>query len=310
LLDSELRCVDTKASVLMCVTVAVVVQVTYVARTDPKGWIPEAILRYVAEQTPLCVPRVVQYARTHGPPPFPALLAGSLLSVPDYAHATGEYVIDLRLRPPPRARTRGTNKQEEDDDDDGEGAAAGPAFTEFFVGRRRFPQGADVTVLPAAAAVRLDGYVSDYAGVEGCVVRLTVAEAPAEGLVVRVRMLPRAGAGASTPTLVFNGRPAPTPLPPLTYPGDQPAPTAATASVSVPVPVPAAVPVPVPVPVSVPVPVPVSGAGAQGPPLRPEWNLTTDPARDEHAARTQELFALSERVFADAAQGICVSVCV
>jgi hypothetical protein len=71
---------------------------SYIAKSDPKGWIPPTVLKMVANSIPLCVAGVRNYLSKFGAPPYVIKLAGEVKKT-SFNHNTSEYSLEFISRP-------------------------------------------------------------------------------------------------------------------------------------------------------------------------------------------------------------------
>lgn len=64
----------------------------YVVQTDPRGSIPDAILKYLGKQFPLCIKGVIDYQKKHGSPPYVVSISNNLRFIQsNYDEISGKY---------------------------------------------------------------------------------------------------------------------------------------------------------------------------------------------------------------------------
>ena len=101
---------------------------SYIAKSNPKGWLPPAVLKLVANSIPLCVAGVRDYLSKFGAPPFVIKLAGEV-ERSSFEHATSEFSLNFISRPSGFA-----------------------PVSKIFIPASRYPFGVDVTLKSPSAS--------------------------------------------------------------------------------------------------------------------------------------------------------------
>jgi len=97
---------------------------SYISKSDPKGWLPGAVIKTVSSQVPLCVAGVFSYLEKYGAPPYVARLAGKVIKG-TFDHDTSAYSLTFESKPSdwcPSSR--------------------------LFFSSKRYPSGFDITIEP------------------------------------------------------------------------------------------------------------------------------------------------------------------
>ncbi|KAJ3050018.1 hypothetical protein HK097_008999 [Rhizophlyctis rosea] len=74
--------------------------ITYIAQTDPRGWLPASVLKALTTQTALMVADVVDYLRKNAPPPCVATIARCRITRMEYRQDVGIYELDVVVMAP------------------------------------------------------------------------------------------------------------------------------------------------------------------------------------------------------------------
>ena len=134
---------------------------TDITLTTLNGWIPDAVIRLVAQQVPQAVRYSETFARENGAPPHIQQLAGTYTARPDFKPSTSHFSLSFTSRPTEEF-----------------------PFTVIALPLRRYGKGATITLAPADATVTYDKtkraiYVAVHAKA-GMQVNFTVAPSAAQ----------------------------------------------------------------------------------------------------------------------------------